>query len=173
MENVVPGCTERTLKSWVFFVFSYQFLSQILNCLLRMLVLVTWYGPKINEHQWKVGTRQTVIRQQPLFIYLWVVRHRKDSLSFCQSFQCFIHLLLRQSITKYFTNHSMTTVSCPTPGLEIIQHASQRPREVCKQPGIKQEYCPEEPIQSSSHRDRVGNRGDRTCQKWQFSLRNI
>lgn len=30
----------------------------------------------------------------------------------------------------------MTTISCPT-GLEIIQHASQRPREVCKQPGIK------------------------------------
>lgn len=61
----------------------------------------------------------------------------KKHLAFCQSCQYFINLQLRQSITKHFTNHSKTTISCPTPGLEIIQHASQRPREVCKQPGIK------------------------------------
>lgn len=64
-------------------------------------------------------------------------KHTKKHLAFCQSCQYFINLQLRQSITKHFTNHSMTTISCPTPGLEIIQHASQRPREVCKQPGIK------------------------------------
>lgn len=62
---------------------------------------------------------------------------RKKHPAFCQSCQYFINLQLRQSITKHFTNHSITTISCPTPGLEIIQHASQRPREVCKQPGIK------------------------------------
>lgn len=63
---------------------------------------------------------------------------KETHLAFCQSCQYFNSLQLRQSITKHFTNHSMTTISCPTPGLEI-QHASQRPREVCKQPGIKQE----------------------------------
>lgn len=64
-------------------------------------------------------------------------RQDKAHLAFCQSCQYFINLELRQSITKQFTNHSMTTTSCPPPGLEIVQHASRRPREVCKQPGIK------------------------------------
>lgn len=52
----------------------------------------------------------------------------------------------------------MTTVLCPTLGLEIFyfffQHASQR-KEVCKQPGLKQEQWQEEPIHYVSDRNRM------------------
>lgn len=100
--------------------------------------------------QWSATPQQWRRRSE-----LTVTKNTKSMLRSCQSCQYFINLQLRQSITKHFTNHSMTTISCPTPGLEIFQHASQRPREVCKQPGIEQEQWQEEPIQYVSHGDRM------------------
>lgn len=89
----------------------------------------------------------------------------KNHLAFCQSCQYFINLQLRQSITKHFTNHCKTTISCPTPGLEIIQHASQRPREVCKQPGIKTGVARRTHTVCVSYRNRMERNAekDATC----------
>lgn len=66
----------------------------------------------------------------------------------------------------------MTTISCPTPGLEIIQHASQRSREVCKQPGINRSSG-----KNSYSMCLIGTEWketrDATCQRWLLSLNNI
>lgn len=80
-------------------------------------------------------------------LLLMVVTIKTHS-AFCQKLSVFIRLQLRQSITKHFTNHSMTTISVSNTWFGNYSACkSERPREVCKQPGSnrssgnKNPYC--------------------------------